>query len=274
MLIFNDRRYDELSQQHAPEYAGAEPFPHVVLDDFLPPEWCDRVLEEFPRADRADWMRFEKHHSRKLATKKESQLGPTTRQLIHQLHGPDCLQFLENLTGIKGLMPDPYLEGGGLHQIEQGGYLKMHVDFNFHRRLTLHRRLNLIVYLNRDWREEYNGQLELWDREMTRCVRKVLPVYNRVVVFTTSNISYHGHPEKLTCPPEMSRKSLALYYYTSTPGSETEAEEHGTLWQEKPAAIDHKGLARRTATTVMSGVAGVLEWPGKLARQLAQRLAG
>jgi hypothetical protein len=140
------------------------------------------------------------------------EFGKFTRDLLREFNSPGCLQFLETLTGIGNLMPDPYFEGGGLHQIEPGGFLKVHADFNWHPRLRLDRRLNLIVYLNQDWREEYNGHLELWDRSMSLAVRKVLPVFNRAVVFSTTSWAYHGHPEKLACPPGQTRKSLALYY--------------------------------------------------------------
>lgn len=235
MSLFAAERYRALGEQHAAAYAAAEPFPHIAIDDFLPVEVCDGVLGEFPRPDQIDWMRFERHHSKKLATKGDDQFGPATQALMREFSSAACLQFLEALTGIGGLIPDPYFEGGGLHQIETGGYLKVHADFNFHRKLRLDRRINLIVYLNRDWREEYNGHLELWDREMTRCVKKVLPVFNRCVVFSTTDWSYHGHPEKLACPPDRTRKSLALYYYTNGRPEEEKSEAHGTLWQERPA---------------------------------------
>src|SRR5581483_6543461 len=114
-----------------------------------------------------------------------------------------------------GLIPDPYFTGGGLHQIERGGYLKIHADFDRHEKLGLQRRLNVLVYLNRDWDESYGGALELWDRAMTHPVVRVLPVFNRCVVFSTTDQSYHGHPEPLTCPPDRRRRSLALYYYTA-----------------------------------------------------------
>ena len=242
MSLLDDEKYRRLGESLRAAYAAAEPFPHTVIDDFLPTEICDGVLAEFPTAEQIDWMRFERHHSKKLATKGDGQFGPATRDLMHELSSAACLRFLEGLTGITGLLPDPYYEGGGLHQIEPGGYLKMHIDFNYHKRLRLDRRINLIVYLNRDWREEYNGHLELWDRTMTRCVRKVLPVFNRCVVFSTTDTSYHGHPEKLTCPPGRTRKSLALYYYSNGRPEEEgqKSDAHETLWQERPGTLGSK----------------------------------
>jgi hypothetical protein len=205
-----------------------------------------------------------------LAAQKEAEFGKFTRDLLREFNSPGCLQFLETLTGIGNLMSDPYFEGGGLHQIEPGGFLKVHADFNWHPRLRLDRRLNLIVYLNKDWREEYNGHLELWDRSMSRAVRKVLPVFNRAVVFSTTSWAYHGHPEKLACPSGQTRKSLALYYYTNgRPEHEKEAS-HGVLWKERASGWE----GSKMSATLLRGMAGLLERPAKWMRRKANRLTG
>jgi Rps23 Pro-64 3,4-dihydroxylase Tpa1-like proline 4-hydroxylase len=126
------------------------------------------------------------------------------------------LRFLQELTGIKEtLIPDPYFEGGGVHQIKRGGFLKVHVDFHRHRLLQLDRRVNVLVYLNKDWKDEYGGHFELWERDMSRCVKKIAPLFNRMAIFSTTADSWHGHPDKLNCPEGRSRQSLALYYYTN-----------------------------------------------------------
>jgi hypothetical protein len=268
LFLLEPAHYQLLARQHCKEYATAEPYPHAALDDFLPAEVCAQVLEEFPRPGQIDWLKFERHHSQKLATRGDGQFGERTRELLRQLNGPAFLQFLEALTGIEGLIPDPYFEGGGLHQIERGGHLKVHADFNWHRKLRLDRRINFILYLNKDWREEYGGHLELWDRSMSRCVRKVLPVFNRCVIFNTTSRAYHGHPERLACPPEHTRKSVALYYYTNGRPAEERADEHGTLWQERPA----RGRARRWAGAALRATATAVEVPGRLLRRTARWL--
>ena len=268
MRLFEPERLCALSEQRKHLYAEAEPFPHAVLDDFLPSDVCDRLLAEFPPPDAADWYRFDRHHSRKLATKDESNFGQLTRYFLTQFNMPPVLRFLETLTGISGLIPDPYFVGGGLHQIVTGGFLKIHADFNRHTHLNLDRRLNLIVYLNRDWREEYNGHLELWDRTMSGCVRKILPVYNRCVVFNTTDWSYHGHPIALACPPDVTRKSLALYYYTNGRPDEEMTSAHGTLWQERAGAAG----PRQVCAKVLTGLAGAAETPAKLLRKMAHSL--
>ena len=140
-------------------------------------------------------------------------MGESTRHLLSQFNSSTICEFLQVLTGIEKLIPDPHFVGGGLHQIVQGGFLKIHADFNWHGDLDLHRRINLLVYLNKNWKEEYGGHLELWDKEMKNCEERVLPVFNRCAIFTTTSDSWHGNPAPLTCPEGWTRKSLALYYY-------------------------------------------------------------
>lgn len=158
-----------------------------------------------------------------------------TRHFLYALNSSYFLRFLEQLTGIESLIGDPHFEGGGLHQIVSGGKLAIHADFNKHTSLGLDRRLNMLLYLNKDWKEDYGGYFELWDRNMCRMERRVAPLFNRVVIFTTSEHSYHGHPDPLACPSDMTRKSLALYYYTNGGVAEAEATgRHTTLFQARP----------------------------------------
>src|SRR5579884_4012535 len=137
MRWFDDDRYAQLADHLRESFASADPFPHVVMDDFLPEEVCEKVLAEFPSPSGSAWRRLDSANQRKLAAQKEAQLGEATRHILREFTSPGCLQFLETLTGIRGLIPDPYFEGGGLHQIEAGGFLKIHADFNKHPRLNL-----------------------------------------------------------------------------------------------------------------------------------------
>jgi Rps23 Pro-64 3,4-dihydroxylase Tpa1-like proline 4-hydroxylase len=215
-------------------YAQAQPFSHIIIDDFLPEFLLNNILNEFPKVNSIDWQKFERTAEKKLASKHELQMGDTTRLLLYQLNSSVFINFLESLTGIDGIIPDPHFEGGGLHQIERGGYLKMHVDFNQHAKLRLDRRLNLLVYLNKDWKEEYGGHLELWDKDMTRCEKKILPIFNRCVIFNTTDFSYHGHPEPLNCPEGQTRKSLALYYYSNGRPAQEASNAHSTMFKARP----------------------------------------
>ena len=115
-------------------------------------------------------------------------------------------------------------EGGGYHLIRPGGKLAVHADFN-QSDDGLYRRLNMLVYLNEGWTEEDGGHLELWDREHS--VKRILPIFNRTVVFETSETSFHGHPIPL--PGPRSRRSVAAYYFSKeTPGDFR--HPHTTVW--------------------------------------------
>jgi len=225
----------EAAAAQAEAHRAASPFPHAVLDDFFDPVVLDRVISEFPGDNGIDWERYDDPRFEvKLASRSEQQIGLFTRYLIYALNSSAFLQFLERLTGIKGLVPDPHLWGGGLHQIMPGGKLAIHADFNNYPHFKLDRRLNVLIYLNRDWQEQWGGHLELWDREMKACERRILPVFNRMVCFSTTDTSYHGHPDPLRCPEGRSRRSLALYYYSNGRPAEEVGKPHTTLFQYRP----------------------------------------
>ena len=226
-------RMRELSMSGHEKYAAARPYPHIVLDNFFDPELIDQVLGEFPRPNQIHWQQFDNAEEIKLASAGEASFGPVTRLLLYHLNSLTFLDFLSSITGIANLIPDPSFEGGGMHQIVRGGKLAIHADFNTHRRYGLDRRLNLLLYLNKNWREEYGGHLELWDRNMSGCQAKVLPIFNRVMIFSTTDYTYHGHPDPLNCPDGMTRKSLALYYFTNGRPSSEISTEHSTVFRAR-----------------------------------------
>ncbi len=222
----------ELARTKGPEYQNNPPFPNISFDDFFDPEFLRKVAGEFPDVSKLkDKIHYANPNEEKFATKGEAQFGENTKRLVHFLNSATFLQFLQELTGIEELLiPDPYFEGGGFHEIKPGGFLKLHVDFHQHRRMKLSRRLNLLVYLNEDWEEEYGGHFELWERDMSKVATRILPVFNRVALFTTTGDSWHGHPDPLTCPEDRSRRSLALYYYTNgRPENELSAADKGRI---------------------------------------------
>jgi hypothetical protein len=145
-----------------------------------------------------------------------TQYGPATLAVINFMQSPVFLHFLEELTGIQSLETDGTYTGAGIHQTLPGGFLKVHADFNLLPAQQLHRRVNVFLYLNPDWHEQYKGHLELWSADLTRCEARIAPDQGKLVVFSTTHRSYHGHQERLNCPQHRSRRSLALYYYTKT----------------------------------------------------------
>ena len=236
-FLNNESDLQTIARRYKLMYENNEPYPNIHFEDFFNPEMLDEVLAEFDDLDKGDTLKFNTPNEVKLASKGESRFGDKTKAFIHYLNSEPFLQFLQELTGIEEvLMPDPYLEGAGCHQTKAGGFLKIHADFNKHSLTKLDRRLNVLVYLNKDWKDEYGGHFELWDKEMTHCVKKVKPDFCTMAIFSTTDFSYHGLPNPLTCPPDRSRKSIALYYYTNgRPSSELNSglEEHNTLFKAR-----------------------------------------
>jgi hypothetical protein len=225
----------ETAEAGRSQYSTASPFPHIVLDNFFDPSLLEMVLSEFPGRGQIRWQSFDNAQEIKLASAAESSFGPVTRLLLYHLNSITFLEYLSRVTGIDNLIPDPRFEGGGLHQIVHGGKLGIHADFNKHRDYGLDRRINLLAYLNKDWKEEYGGHLQLWNRDMSSCVAKISPLFNRVVIFSTTDFTYHGHPDPLQCPETMTRKSLALYYFSNGRPQEEITGEHSTLFRPRHA---------------------------------------
>lgn len=249
------KKLDGLAAANAQAYAAALPFAHAVFDDFLPPALVAPVLAAFPRAGDISWKRYNNQNENKLEFRQVEQLAPTLRELLHFLNSAPVLRFLERLTGIRGLISDPYFAGGGLHQIERGGKLGIHADFNRLEGLELNRRLNLLLYLNENWVDEYGGHLELWEQDRSRCAQRVLPIFNRCVVFSTTDTAFHGHPHPLACPEGWTRKSVATYYYTS--GTDAAVREaHSTLWleNEAPPSLPRRVAGAITPPVVRDGI--------------------
>lgn len=225
-------------------YRNNQPFPHIVIDNLLPQPTVDRLLSEYPYDQRLPVWNDATHRDKKSGeyVQKEKRniqdslrMPPSYRQLIWELNSRYFLAFLGKISGVENLIPDPNLRGAGIHQIGTGGFLKVHADFTIHRDFALDRRLNFLLYLNQDWPEAYGGHLELWDKDMRGPPRRVLPIVNRCVIFTTTANSFHGHPHPLTCPEDVYRKSIALYFYTNgRPAGEAEPVV-ATDWRELPA---------------------------------------
>jgi hypothetical protein len=226
----------------ASRYAAALPFPHVAIDDLIDPAFLRGLLPGFPdRNGRRFFDRDQERFKYQFAPDDIEHAG--LRALLAELNGAAFLSFLEALTGIGGLIPDPWYLGGGLHETCAGGHLSVHADFNRHPHMQVERRLNLLLYLNEDWQPGWGGDLELWDRDMKACRKKVAPLIGRAVIFNTDADSYHGHPEPLACPPERSRRSIATYYYTASSDATGSARPRTTRFRQRPGSTDRPDRA-------------------------------
>lgn len=220
-------------------YQEAEPFPHIVCDEYFDEYDLDMILEDFPKPD-SSWWKYDNALERKLA--KNRDLPHSIQEFIQMLQSNPFVSFLEYLTGITNLIVDHTLNGGGLHQIPSGGKLDVHEDYNYHPLTKLDRRLNVLIYLNKDWKTEWGGNLELWDQEMKKCEKQILPIFNRMVIFSTNPGSFHGHPHPLECPITVTRKSIAMYYYTNGRPEHEKRPSHSTLFQKLPGEIENPEL--------------------------------
>jgi Rps23 Pro-64 3,4-dihydroxylase Tpa1-like proline 4-hydroxylase len=255
-----------LGESLSDKYRNAVPFPHIVIDDFLDASLLRAVLAEFPSSQ--DKAFFDRDQERlKFQYQPHEARSGLVRNLFAELNSRAFLEFLQELTGIQGLISDPYYEGGGLHETKRGGHLGIHADFNVHGHMKVERRLNLLVYLNEDWQDSFGGALELWDKGMKECVVHVAPVFGRAVIFSTDLDSFHGHPDPLDCPPERSRRSIATYYYTAVEEGLSSLPKRTTNFQRRPDSGDKTDWQIRRHHFVNDWV------PPKLQR-IARRLIG
>jgi len=220
-------------------FNSAQPFPYVVIDNLLDSEALRGLIPKYPSVEEKKWWQYDNPLERKFAFNDLSQLDVDFREFFDEANSSDVVGQLGRLTGLENLVPDHTLNGGGLHQIKPGGKLDVHEDYNIHRPMKAFRKVNMIVYVNENWDDSYGGELQLWNADMTCCMKKVSPVFNRVVIFRTDMKSNHGHPDPLACPEGMTRKSLALYFYVPMSPEEWDRHEYkSTQFKKRPEDPD------------------------------------
>lgn len=191
------------SEGQRPRYINALPFPHIIIDNLFSHELLESVRQDVQTLTASP-------------SAASRAMGSTTRYFLLDLCSSRFCLFLESLTGIDGLIPDPHVDDGGVHEMSRGSFLKLHAGVNWHRKLGLERRLNMLIYLNPHWDERWGGQLELWDSDMQNQFVKVPPVFNKTIIFSTTDHAYYGYPTPLECPDDMTQRSLCLNYYSSS----------------------------------------------------------
>lgn len=217
----------------------SQPFPHFKIDNFLRPDFAEAIHACFPSNDQIQSLG---QTFSAVNEKGKTQLTDSTafpgpiRQLNTVLADPQWLRFLGDVMGIKDLLADDQLIGGGIHQTGPRGRLDVHVDFNYIEDRELHRRLNILIYFNKDWREEWGGNIELWDADVRTCYHSFSPIFNRCVVFATNDISYHG-VTRVNTPPGVTRNSFAAYYYTKQAPPEWTGRAHSTIFKARPDEV-------------------------------------
>ena len=218
-------------------FLNSEPFNHIVIDNFVDNESLLKVEQEIraipdDKFQRAIVYGLTDVTKNKLSLENMNECGENTKNMIDFLNSNKMIQYLENLTGIEGLQADDFNMGGGIHKIQREGHLNIHADFNIHKKTRKYRRLNLLLYMNSNYKEQYNGHLELWNKEMTKCEKKISPLFNRAVIFRTTDDAYHGHLDPWMAPEGYDRVSFALYYYTDDRPEYEKSEIMDAVWQE------------------------------------------
>lgn len=263
-LHFDEAECREAGSGLAESYRSAQPFPHVVIDDFLDAEILRQVAVRYPPLENKRYFDRDQERFKFQFHANEVPSG-LTRNLLSELNGSAFLGFLEELTAIDGLIVDPYFSGGGLHLTRRGGHLGVHADFNIHKKMKVERRLNLLIYLNDDWPAAYGGDLELWDQQMKAPQKQVAPILGRAVIFSTTLDSYHGHPEPLSCPPDRDRRSIATYYYTAFEDGLAGVPDRSTNFQARRGTSDPTDWAIRSEHFIR-------EWVPPRLQRYARRL--
>ncbi len=235
-MVINPYDKDALRAQ----FRAAQPFPHIVLENFLDEGFLREVVQSYPDFEAA-WKQAQGsgdafsavNEKFKVQVSDSESFPPPVKTLHEAVSSQSFLDDLEHITAIPKLLADPSLRGGGMHLTGPRGRLDVHIDFNYNRNSKLHRRLNILIYLNENWPSAWGGAVELWDQQVKNCQVSLPPTFNRCVIFETSDISYHG-VEPVTCPPNVARKSFAGYYYTQDPPPNWDGQMHSTVFKPRP----------------------------------------
>lgn len=225
----NFSNFQELNNK----FVGTPPFPMIVLDNFLPNDFALRMAEECESIPDQYWTNFTRRGSG-MTECKRLDVAPVAYEFVNQMHSALGMEWLTQVTGIKDLIPDPYLVGAGYSRIGRGESLKVHTDFNWNEQLKLHRLLSFIVYLNPNWKEEYNGSLDFYDFDNKEVIQTVPCLWNRAIIWRYHKRGFHGCPEPMMCPEGMTRNTFRLFYYYSDARHKEDDRPHRSLyWYDK-----------------------------------------
>mgnify|MGYP001161466362 FL=1 len=201
------------------------PFDHYIVDNFLPDDIAKSISNDFLDYENQKWHFYNNQIENKKALQDWGKFSKETYKIFQYFCSPSFIEKIKSITGISDLYPDYGLHGGGWHMHGTGGNLNVHKDYSVHPKLGLRRKLNLIVYLSENWNPEWGGAIEFWSHNEQNnrplaLEKSIDCMYNRAVLFDTTQNSWHGLPTPLTCPKGKYRKSIAMYYLTDADGDE------------------------------------------------------
>jgi hypothetical protein len=229
--VFDPSAYATRAREAAPIYMNATPFPHIAFDNFLPQHMALDLARVYPTPDNLGWTTHTSPKVNRQFLGDETKYHSLFRAFSRSINSRRFILFLETLSGIRGLVGDPYFVGGGAMTAGAGHKLDMHIDFNWHYGLRAYRRLNALFYLTPDWQENWGGHLRV-ESEDKRVSHDYVPYFNRLIVFSTSEGSWHGQPVPLACPADIRRNVFSAFYYTAA-SPEQETDPHLTRYREE-----------------------------------------
>lgn len=234
---------NEAKEKLLNSFINAQPYKHLVIDNFLAPEMAEKLHEKFPAYEIFN-KKYEGLNEFKAEGSNFEDFDPLFSSLRAEVASPEFCQWVSAVTGIENVFVTDDALGAGLHQGKRGSFLDVHIDFSMHHLENVYRRLNLLIFFNKNWQDEWKGHTELWNADMTECVQKVRPDYNRAVIFQTTGKSYHGYG-KINPPEGVNRKSFYTYFYTNVPG-EQDSNYHDTIFKTRP----EEGTVKKIKTNV------------------------
>jgi len=244
LSVFDDKHYASLAKANHDNYVNNNPYPHIVIDNFLPEKIAKTLIADYPTVETFDasWKYHDNQNTRRYFLDDATKFKFRLRLFATAVNSRSFLSFLETISGIEALYGDPYFIGGGAMLTGTGGFLNIHADFNFHHKLQSWRRLNALFYLTPNWNKDWGGDLELWTTDGKQKVKSVEPVFNRLVVFTTTSKTFHGQPEPLKCPDDVFRRVFSAFYYASKKDEESENDPHFTKYNVQQSPYSAKIL--------------------------------
>jgi Rps23 Pro-64 3,4-dihydroxylase Tpa1-like proline 4-hydroxylase len=233
-----------LSKKLKFNYQSAYPFPHIVIDNFIQDSILSKSMDEM---NQFEYFGYDgtaysaEHQVNKFFTPwcennihDVKNYAPATFMLMNYFNSPEFISFVEELSGIKNLLPDNIFFGGAIHKLTTGGKLDIHADYTLHPIHKTYRRITMLIYMNKDWDKKWGSDLELWEKDMSRYVKKIEPIFNRAVLFNVTHNSFHGHPHPLNCPENINRLSYSICYFTKEKPEDYTIDHVGAYWQDLP----------------------------------------
>lgn len=204
-------------------FVNNKPFEHIVIDNFLEETYAEKLSLLFPNIDNK-WHEYKNPIEVKYTFDNINSLPTELKNYFYYLSTPEIINIIKNITKIDNLEYDEYLHGAGLHLHPRNGKLNIHLDYEKHPYTGKERRINIILFMSKNWDINWNGANELWNSDVSKCIAKTDIIFNRAIIFKTNDISWHGLPEKILCPENIYRKSLAYYYVSSLNTQKNEKE--------------------------------------------------